>query len=1019
MKRRYLLLNVMILFFAVCSYSAEVVADFTDKKLPSVSWQTSNTAYQTDRCGESAPSLQIKKEGYLLTEKITNLNEISFVCTRSSGGTNFKVQYSTNLVDFVDIATYSKNDIAQYSSSVGTMTPIRLSDLSHIDSSQGVFIRFYSVASSYYIDDVTITYGEASETEQSLQPTISPIDGTIFGNEGLNVTLTAADGASIYYNINADVDPDADNAMLYDGEGIFITETSTIKAIAIEQGKEPSDVVSATYTYVEPGYETTAIFYVENAQNLPTADYSFMLPTGSATSTNSLCGVNDLIAGDVQAEFTKGGNNYTYSDGDKVRFYKESTLKLTPTNNVLIKRIELRRKGETGEFTLLTNKGEITNNETSSGSLNAWEGLSDSHVLLSNTGQIRFDYILVTYERVNPEVTLNKPVITVVEGIVDEKNCFYEPIKVAVECATREAVVEYRFDETSEWIAYAEPITIDKTTTIYAKASLSELTEETFAQFTLVEPGDETTAIFYVENAQNLPIADYSFLLPTGSDSSTNSLCGVKDMIAGDVQAEFTKGVSNYTYSDGDKVRFYKESTLKLTPTNNVLIKRIELRRKGETGEFTLLTNKGEITNNETSSGSLNAWEGLSDSYVLLSNTGQIRFDYILVTYEGVKPEVALDKPVITVVEGIADAKNRFSEPIKVAVECATPDAVVEYRFDETSEWIAYAEPITIDKTTSIYAKASLSELTEETFAQFTLFKSQIASIEELRTFGPQEESVLSEEGELTEKKETFTFDCPLYVVAQKGERLFVTDQSDNFYNGLLIMLKGNAADDKSFGRGDIIPAGVKGYYANIKGLVPQLCIDQYDATLEGNTADAQCYLPETDGTVVIAPLNVNVEDVLLVETDNDYRYMSKFICASYSWFDLENMTISIPVEDGTLSESYLPKRVLTAGDVTVDILNLFEIELPSQSGLASITGVLDYSVERGAVVYMPLSFGIATSVENIERADAIRVEGRSLIVPDGAVVYNLSGIKVNPNNLAPGIYIVRHADSIAKIRIF
>ena len=423
MKSRYLLLNVMILFFAVCSYSAEVVvADFTDKKLPSVSWQTSNTAYQTDRYGESAPSLQIKKGGYLLTEKITNLNEISFVCTRSSGGTNFKVQYSTNLVDFVDIATYSKNDINQSTS----MTPITLSDLSHIDSSNGVFIRFYSVASSYYIDDVTIKYGEASETGQSLQPTISPIDGTIFSNEGLNVTLTAAEGASIYYNINADVDPDADNATLYDGEGIFITETSTIKAIAIEEGKEPSDVVSATYTYVEPGYETTAIFYVENAQNLPYADYSFVLPTGSDSSTNSLCGVNDLRAGDVQAEFTKGVSNYTYSDGDKVRFYKESTLKLTPSNDAVIKRIELRRKGETGKFTLLTTNGEITNNETSSGSLNAWEGLSDSYVLLSNTAQIRFDYILVTYEGVKPEATLEKPVITVVEGIADAKNRFYE-----------------------------------------------------------------------------------------------------------------------------------------------------------------------------------------------------------------------------------------------------------------------------------------------------------------------------------------------------------------------------------------------------------------------------------------------------------------------------------------------------------------------------------------------------------------------------------------------------------------
>ena len=53
MKSRCLLLNVMILLCAVWSYSAEtVVADFTNKKLPSLSWQTSNTTYQGRRLSD-------------------------------------------------------------------------------------------------------------------------------------------------------------------------------------------------------------------------------------------------------------------------------------------------------------------------------------------------------------------------------------------------------------------------------------------------------------------------------------------------------------------------------------------------------------------------------------------------------------------------------------------------------------------------------------------------------------------------------------------------------------------------------------------------------------------------------------------------------------------------------------------------------------------------------------------------------------------------------------------------------
>lgn len=770
----------IMLFCNSMSAKEVIVADFSNKKLPSSYWQTDNTAYITDRYGESAPSLQIKGEGYLMTNKIANLNEISFLCTRSNGGTNFKVQYSTNTIDFYDIATYTKDDIDKYNSAVG-LNAITISDFSGIDSSNGVFIRFYSEKSSYYIDDIVITYGEENVSTKSSQPIFNPSDGTVFGDEGLNVTLSAAEGASIYYNINSDVEPTEETGILYQ-EGIYITETSTLKAIAVEEGKQASDVAVARYEYFVPR--------------------------------------------------------------------------------------------------------------------------------------------------------------------------------------------------------------------------------------------DESTAIFYVENGQELPSAGHSYVFPTGSDSSSKSLCGVKDMIAGDIQVEFTKGISSYTYSDGDKVRFYKESTLRLTPFNNATIKRVELRRKGESGKYTLLSSKGEITNNDTKSGSLNAWEGLTDSYIMLSNDGQIRFDYILVTYEPEKLVVTLEKPVIKVVEGVADSKNSFDGPIKVAVECPTPEAVVEYRFDEVSEWIAYTEPITIDKTTTIYAKASLSGITEETSAMFRHFKSQVSSIDEFRTYGPQEESVLSEDRELSDAKETFTFQCPLYVAAQRGERLFVIDKSDNFHNGLLIILNGNAADDVSFSRGDIIPAGTKGYYVNTKGFLPQLFINDYDATIDGNTADVQCYLPEIDGTISLTPTNVNVEDILLAKTDGDYRFMSKFVCASYSWFDLDNMTISIPVEDSEPSDGYAPQRALTAGDVTVDIFNLFKIELPSQSGLASITGILDYSEESDNIVYIPLGFGIATSIGSVEIADKIKVEGRNIIVPEGAEIYTLSGIKTEPRNLVPGIYIVRTSAGITKVLI-
>ena len=380
-----------------------IVADFSNKKLPATSWQREDADFTNSVYGEEAPALQLKAGGNLITGKVFNLNSISFNCGRNTSGTNFKVQYSTNLVDFVDIASYTKNDIEKYSSDVG-MTHISLPDLSSIDSTNGIFIRFYSEKASYYIDDIVITYGEETPiVEQSEVPTFSVESGTKFGGEGLSVSLSAVDGATIYYNLNQTVDPTVDNAIVYDGNPIYLTSTTTIRAIAVEGDKQPSKSVVATYVYYEPGIESTALFHAENATELPDALYSYSLPTGQDSSTKSLCNRDDLIADNIMISFTKGVKDYTFSDGGKVRFYEESTLIVTPLNNVIIKSIQLRRKGEQGQYILLSGGGKIVDNSTAAGSINEWQGESDTRIMISNDGQIQFDYILVTYQQTQSE----------------------------------------------------------------------------------------------------------------------------------------------------------------------------------------------------------------------------------------------------------------------------------------------------------------------------------------------------------------------------------------------------------------------------------------------------------------------------------------------------------------------------------------------------------------------------------------------------------------------------------------
>ncbi|MDR9831052.1 FN3 associated domain-containing protein, partial [Vibrio sp. FNV 38] len=76
-----------------------------------------------------------------------------------------------------------------------------------------------------------------------------PANGTTFGDEGLEVSITCAtDGATIYYTTDGEVP--TNESTVYN-EPFSITETTTVKAIAYV-GEDASTVASATYTYVDP-----------------------------------------------------------------------------------------------------------------------------------------------------------------------------------------------------------------------------------------------------------------------------------------------------------------------------------------------------------------------------------------------------------------------------------------------------------------------------------------------------------------------------------------------------------------------------------------------------------------------------------------------------------------------------------------------------------------------------------------------------------------------------------------------
>lgn len=99
-----------------------------------------------------------------------------------------------------------------------------------------------------YLTDMEITY--TAELPVSEMPEFTPVPGKYAGP--MEVTITAAAGAKIYYNVDSKEDPTVEST-LYTGPVTLDPKafgTHTIKAIAVEEGKDPSSVRSGDYEVV-------------------------------------------------------------------------------------------------------------------------------------------------------------------------------------------------------------------------------------------------------------------------------------------------------------------------------------------------------------------------------------------------------------------------------------------------------------------------------------------------------------------------------------------------------------------------------------------------------------------------------------------------------------------------------------------------------------------------------------------------------------------------------------------------
>ncbi len=192
-----------------------------------------------------------------------------FVFSKNGGAT--EPQYYTN---GTDIRMYAKNTMVIKGTGM-TKMEFTLSDVKRAcDVTASVGSMSYDVAGKLYTwtgsaDEVTFTVpdqsnAQATEANKPAQfrwnkvvitgekdesysesPVISPESGTLIDPEnGITVTITAAAGAKIYYTTDG-TEPTTESDE-YVNEFVLM-HAATVKAIAVEEGKKPSPVVTVVY----------------------------------------------------------------------------------------------------------------------------------------------------------------------------------------------------------------------------------------------------------------------------------------------------------------------------------------------------------------------------------------------------------------------------------------------------------------------------------------------------------------------------------------------------------------------------------------------------------------------------------------------------------------------------------------------------------------------------------------------------------------------------------------------------
>lgn len=275
-----------------------------------INWVASEQGYSN---GEAIESVVFDNNVSAIFNKGTNGNAPKYYNTgaaiRCYGGNYFTVSTTQGNLTEIALSFASGEGSNAITTDIGNYE-----DGTWTGSATSVTFTIGGTSGHRRIASFAITYGSGGTTETVATPTFTPVEGTY--TEAQNVTISCATaGASVYYTTDGTIPvvaPTGINGTLYTAP-IAISETTTVKAIAVKDGMNNSSVATATYTI----QATPTLITIAQARALEVNDYAMVQGVITFIDARNVY-VQDETAG-IDLYLNSAVN--TLNLGDKVQAY--------------------------------------------------------------------------------------------------------------------------------------------------------------------------------------------------------------------------------------------------------------------------------------------------------------------------------------------------------------------------------------------------------------------------------------------------------------------------------------------------------------------------------------------------------------------------------------------------------------------------------------------------------------------------------------------------------------------------